>query len=81
MLAAGEYDPSHKCLLLNAWILSGMLGILALLFNPNAPHGTNGTAISNMTNRIIYNILPKMGVYVNADRNALACASIPWTAK
>ena len=77
MLAAGEYDPSHKCLLLNTWILSGMLGILALLFNLIAPYSTNGTVISNMTNRIIHNIFPKMGVYVNANRNALACASIP----
>ena len=81
MLAVGEYEPSHKCLLCNAWILSGMLRILALLFNPNAPYGTNGTAISNITNQMIYNILPKMGVYVNADRNALACALIPRTAK
>jgi hypothetical protein len=77
----GEYDPLHKCLLLNTWILLGMLGILALLFNPIAPYSTNKTAISNMTNRIIHNILPKMGVYVNANCNALACASIPQTAK
>jgi hypothetical protein len=58
-----------------------MLRILALLFNLIALYGTNRTVISNMTNQIIYNILPKIGVYVNTNYNALAYALIPWIAK
>jgi hypothetical protein len=34
----------------------------ALLSNPNAGHGSNGTATSNMINRLIYNAPAKMGV-------------------
>ena len=58
-----------------------MSGMSTLLFNLNAPHSAAGTATSNMTNRMIHNILPKMGVYVNADRNDLVYASTPRTAK
>jgi hypothetical protein len=54
-----------------------MLKILALLFNLIAPYSTNRTAISNITNQIIYNIFPKMSVYVNTNYNALAYTSIP----
>jgi hypothetical protein len=77
MLAIGKYNLLHKCLLLNALILLKMLRILALLFNPNAPYSTDKTAISNIINQIIYNIFPKMGVYVNANCNALAYTSTP----
>jgi hypothetical protein len=54
-----------------------MFKILALLFKLIAPYSTNRTATFNMTNQIIYNIFPKMGVYINTNYNALAYTSIP----
>jgi hypothetical protein len=62
MLAVGENDPSHKCFARNLWIRSGTDSTSALLSNPNSGHASDGTATSNMINRLIYNIPAKMGV-------------------
>jgi hypothetical protein len=62
MLDVGENEPSHKCDWRNVWILSDTDSTSALLFNPNSGHGSDGTATSNIINRLIHNIPAKMGV-------------------
>jgi hypothetical protein len=62
ILDTGDHDPLHKYYCCIVRTRSGTDAIASLGFNPISGYSRAGTAISNMINRTIYNIRPKIGV-------------------